>query len=369
VAQLSFFATRDDLLSICDDVESNEHLVYTEMGHRMKLDFRSYLSASSISTLGKASADSSVSTTSYLLLDKEEKVNYESRRIGERDKFAVYEGINPEGIELTPGGIYQDGILLSGRLATMGLTKRSNQLYRLFASRIKKQFVRLGAYYVGAAAYAHLEQGWRLTDAVQSPARFDLRIPTSNPSMEGVLNGEDEDDGMTRKSYEASCRQLQPGFVKPGAVPAMLSRMPRFDDEEPFGVHLFRMIIDGDLDARNLTLPRTFIARSELSDVAFTGTDLSESSLCWNDFIDVNFDHVVLERCDMRASVFQNVSFRNADLRQADLRHSRFVDCDFHQAKMEGAVLDPSQLHDMRLSDVQCRQVALVPAGDEPPGG
>jgi len=71
----------------------------------------------------------------------------------------------------------------------------------------------------------------------------------------------------------------------------------------------------------------------------------------------------------MRASVFQNVSFRDADLRQADLRHSRFEDCDFHQAQMEGVMLASSQLDHMGLSDVQRHQVALVSAGDEPPGG
>lgn len=176
--QLSFFATRDDLLPICEDVENKDPLWYVEMGHRLTLDFQAFASADLIPSLGVAKADSWVSTARYLILDNTLKVGFESKRIGDSDMVAVHQGANPEGIELTPGGVFQEGILLSGRLATLGLTKRSTQLYRLFASRIKKRFVRVGAYYVGADAYAHLEQGWRLTGAVQTPVTFDLRIPT-----------------------------------------------------------------------------------------------------------------------------------------------------------------------------------------------
>ena len=149
----------------------------------------------------------------------------------------------------------------------------------------------------------------------------------------------------------------------------MLDRMPRFDDEEPFGVHFFRMIVDSSLDARNLTLPRTFISRCELSDVAFTGSDLSESSLCWNDFLGVDFSDAALSRCDMRASIFHGVKFLRADLTGADLRHSSFEDCDFDAAIMNGTKLSHEQLDGLMLSDVQRDQLAIIDAGDEPPGG
>jgi|ERR1700754_4780739 len=167
VPQLSFFAMRDDLLPICEGVESREKIGYVEEGYRPKLDFPSFSSAALIPSLSVAKADSAVSTTRYLILDTSQKVGFEVDRIGDRDLYAVYQGVNPEGIELSPGGVFQDGILLSGRVATMGFTKRSNQLYRLYASRMKKRFTRVGAYYIGVSAYSCLERGWRLTAAVQ----------------------------------------------------------------------------------------------------------------------------------------------------------------------------------------------------------
>jgi len=68
-------------------------------------------------------------------------------------------------------------------------------------------------------------------------------------------------------------------------------------------VEFFRTRVSDD-KFENLTLPRTFFGRSEIRDMSFRGTDLSESTLCWNDFIAVDFSDCDLSNGDLRASLF-----------------------------------------------------------------
>ena len=123
-----------------------------------------------------------------------------------------------------------------------------------------------------------------------------------------------------------SCRVLQgAGLLDPGAIPPLPERAPRFDDEV-LGVEFFRTQL-ADAKLENLTLPRTFLGRSEIRAVSFRGTDLSESTMCWNDFVNVDFFRADLRRADLRASTFERVVFDGADLTDADLRRLTFNAC------------------------------------------
>src|SRR5687768_2924343 len=102
-----------------------------------------------------------------------------------------------------------------------------------------------------------------------------------------------------RKSYFESCvRLMEVGII---SAPPMPSRRPRHDDEEPLGVNFYKSGIE-DANVSGLTMPRTFVGRSELVRVAFVDTDLKESTLCWNDFIEVSFERADLSDGDLRAS-------------------------------------------------------------------
>ncbi len=150
----------------------------------------------------------------------------------------------------------------------------------------------------------------------------------------------------------------------------MPDHVPQYDDEGPLGVEFFRTFIGDGCDLSNLTLPRTFFGRSEISDVCFRNTDLSESNLCWNDFKNVDFSEAVLTRCDIRASIFNRVKFVNAELSGADLRHSEFKACDFNGAIMDGTVLTKAQEGRLQLSDEQRSKIKWASnAGPEPGGG
>lgn len=173
-----------------------------------------------------------------------------------------------------------------------------------------------------------------------------------------------------QKSYEASCAFLQNcGLLDNGEIPSLPSQMPSFDDEEPLGISFFKELLE-DSDLENLTLPRTFVGRCELKNVSFKNTNLMESRLCWNDFIDVDFTQSNLDGCDLRASLFHNVKFIDARLEAADLRHSSFNQCDFTGAQMKGAILATTQASQLNLSSEQDNEIDWrSEEGEEPDGG
>jgi uncharacterized protein YjbI with pentapeptide repeats len=171
----------------------------------------------------------------------------------------------------------------------------------------------------------------------------------------------------TRLSYEESYRQLR----GEGRIPAIPGHRPRFDDGERLGVRFFRTWVGfDDSNLENLTLPRTFCGRSEIGPVSFKNTDLSESTLCWNDFNEVDFTDADLSGCDLRASIFREVKFVRTNLRDADLRRSSFQASEFTDADMRGAKLTREQGKQIPLSDQQSEVIDWQEsAGDEPPGG
>jgi uncharacterized protein YjbI with pentapeptide repeats len=126
----------------------------------------------------------------------------------------------------------------------------------------------------------------------------------------------------------------------------------------------------GEHALEHLTLPRTLFGRSEIGPISFKNTDLSESTLCWNDFIEVNFTEADLSESDLRASIFRRVAFVRTSLRNADLRRSNFEACDFTDADMAGAKLTRKQGARIHLSDEQRKVIDWQESdGDEPPGG
>ena len=135
-------------------------------------------------------------------------------------------------------------------------------------------------------------------------------------------------------------------------------------------VEFFRTFVgDGD-DLSGLSLPKTFFGRSEINNCSFANTDLSESTMCWNDFVDVDFTDGDLTNSDLRASNYSNVRFVRCDLKGADLRRSNFNNCDFAYADLEFATITPDQVDMMNLTGEQLDCVNIsVDAGPEPYGG
>jgi BTB/POZ domain-containing protein KCTD9 len=175
---------------------------------------------------------------------------------------------------------------------------------------------------------------------------------------------------VSRLSYEASFARLQrDGLDGSETTPPIPERLPQYDDEV-LGLEFFRTNISDGADFSNLTLPRTFFGKSEISNANFRNADLTESNLCWNDFIDVDFSDAVLARADLRASHFTRVVFARTDLRDCDLRSAQFSDCSFEGADMAGALLSKPQGDTLCLSISQRSGIAWsVDDGPLPGGG
>src|ERR1051325_2666882 len=136
-----------------------------------------------------------------------------------------------------------------------------------------------------------------------------------------------------RKPFGEACQFLKDQqLLDCDTLPELPARAPRYDDEE-LGVGFFRTRL-ADARLEGLALPRTFFGRSEIRGVSFRGSDLSQSTACWNDFIDVDFGEADLSEADLRASIFQRVSFRGAVLRGADLRRTSYTGCTFSDADL-----------------------------------
>ena len=174
-----------------------------------------------------------------------------------------------------------------------------------------------------------------------------------------------------RLPYDLSCSRLRElGLLAHDDHAPMPKRLPQFDDDEPLGFNVFRTLLSEALDLSDLSLPRTFFGRSEINRVSFRNTDLHESNLCWNDFLETDFTGADLARSDMRSSLFKRVMFVNTNLDGADLRRSSLVDCDFEGATMKGVALTREQGSTIHLSETQRHDIDWrVDIGPEPDGG
>jgi hypothetical protein len=174
-----------------------------------------------------------------------------------------------------------------------------------------------------------------------------------------------------RFGYDDSLRRLRDlGFVAPDDQPPMPAHLPQPGDEEPLGLGFFKTFVGEGADFSNLSIPRTFFGRSEISNASFRNTDLTESNLRWNDFIDVDFTGASLVRADLRASIYTRVNFTGTDLCDADMRRSSFEECILNGALMKGALIARGQADELVLSPSQKAEIAWCSDdGPEPSGG
>ena len=131
----------------------------------------------------------------------------------------------------------------------------------------------------------------------------------------------------------------------------------------------FKTYVGNGDDFSGLTIPRTFFGRSEVNDVSFRDTDLSESRMCWTDFVNVDFSAADLSGADLRGSIFRNVDFRSAKLREADLRRAAFENCSFDDADLSSAKLSRSQKKSLSLTPQQADSIDWYWRGGPLPDG
>ena len=174
--QLQFYAVDGDLLPVLQAAEGRGPLKYILTGNFTTPDLRTFLQGSQLPNLGKATCDFAMGSDSFLVCQPELPIVV--RRLPGADgieRFCVDQLANPDTVTLTPGGAWDEEIVLYGCVGTASESKASQELMRRFAVVIRKQFTKIKAVYVGPEARKLLDTGKRLTLAAQTPRDFDLR--------------------------------------------------------------------------------------------------------------------------------------------------------------------------------------------------
>jgi hypothetical protein len=173
--QLQFYAVVGDLLPVLQAVEDRGPLKYVLTGNFTTPDLQTFLRGSQLPNLGKATCDSATGSDSFLVCQPELQIIVRHLPgTGGIERFCVDQLANPETVTLTPGGIWNEDIVLYGCVGTASGSEASQELMRRFAGAIKKQFTKIKAVYVGPKACELLDAGKRLTLAAQTPKDFDL---------------------------------------------------------------------------------------------------------------------------------------------------------------------------------------------------
>ncbi len=103
------------------------------------------------------------------------------RRILQNDekvRFDVNQLENAFSVFVKPSGIYtgRKDILIAGKIATISDTQISTALYTVFQKQIRKEFEKVGAFWVGPTAFQYLKDGWRFTTSTEAPREYDLAL-------------------------------------------------------------------------------------------------------------------------------------------------------------------------------------------------
>ena len=174
--QLQFYAVGGDLLPVFRAVEGIGPLKYVRAGNFTTRDLQTFAYGSELPRLGVATCESAVGCDRFLVCEPELPIVV--RQLPGADgieRFCVDQLANPDTVTLTPGGVWDEDVVLYGCVGTASDSRASQELMRRFAGEIKKQFTKIRAVYVGPKARELLDAGKRLTLAAQSPRDFDLK--------------------------------------------------------------------------------------------------------------------------------------------------------------------------------------------------
>ena len=175
--QINFFALKEDILPVLKEFETPGPVKYIAIGIIHSPTYSSYSRGIDIPDLGSASNASAVNCVSFLVGAADTEINVRSLSpIDGKSRFAIDQLKNPETITFSPGGLWNNDILLHGRVATASQSKASQTLMKRFETALKKTFIKVKAFRVGPQALMLLKNGRRLTISAQSPQEFDLTI-------------------------------------------------------------------------------------------------------------------------------------------------------------------------------------------------
>jgi hypothetical protein len=184
VRQILFFGLKEDLVTMLELVEQEGRLRFFVAGNSRRREIEHgvpvYDSGAEIPGLGNARADECPLCDSYVVCELETPVILRTLvDCDSEERVLVDQLSNPDSVTFSPGGAWDESVILNGRVATVSDSPPSQALMRRFMNALRKTFTRVGAYHVGPKALSLLKAGARLACAgVQSPPEFDLKLPT-----------------------------------------------------------------------------------------------------------------------------------------------------------------------------------------------
>jgi hypothetical protein len=176
--QLNFFAQQEDIVPILEEIEKEIYIRYFKAGLFDHNIVENYDTIRQIPYTDFAKSGDWNRIDRYLMAKKDTDVQI--RQVPQRTggkKFAIDQLINPDSIEMKLGGLVKDSInvIVAGRIATVSDNSFAQEIFKVFSSKMKKWFEKIGSFYVGERAAEKLDLGWRLVTNEKSPREYDLK--------------------------------------------------------------------------------------------------------------------------------------------------------------------------------------------------
>lgn len=171
-----FFADKEDFKPVLSAFEEGKALAYVLTGlHDVKNQSR-LKSLNELSDLGMVSNGDWNHSKNFLVFPA--STDFVVRDVPQRaggTKYAIDQMANPASITLKPSGVLKEGVLVAGSATTVSSDAFSTETFNFFSKLIKKQFKKVGTFYVGPNALQKMKSGWRLVTNDKSPAEYDLK--------------------------------------------------------------------------------------------------------------------------------------------------------------------------------------------------
>lgn len=178
MAQIHFYGVMNDFLPMLELAESKGPLKYTLTGNFLKDEWAgitTFDTAAEMPNLGRATGDQAAKCDHYLVCEQERSITLQSiLGYDGLERICIDQLLNHDTMEFTPAGLWNESLILAGRIATAWDTEHSRALMKRFQAAIKRSFTKVRAYYVGPNAMALWKNGARLTIGVNSSYEFDL---------------------------------------------------------------------------------------------------------------------------------------------------------------------------------------------------
>lgn len=173
---LEFYATREDVLSLFEAVETKRPLQYVLAGVLDAPRLTQFGAAREIEGLGIATHGDQNLEPTYLVV--EPGVQVALREVPQRwggVRYFVDQLRNPKSVAISVGGQYGNDVVIAGQIGTCTDDEDSLALFKVLAAELRRQFQRTKSYYVGPHAAKGLNAGARLTPSVRASETCDLR--------------------------------------------------------------------------------------------------------------------------------------------------------------------------------------------------